>query len=86
MIKVTLVRPQGCSHCVAVKSILEKLKTNYPELVIEEVDMTSPEGQEIVRKYNIMASPGILVNDEFFGFGGATEEQFIKKFEELKNN
>ena len=85
MIKVTLIRPEGCQHCVAVKQTLENLKSDYPDLVVEEIDMTSPEGMELVQKYNIMSSPGILVNDEFFTFGGATEEQLREKFEELKS-
>lgn len=84
MIKVTLIRPSGCSHCVAVKATLEKMKADYPELIIEDVDMVTPEGQEMVKKHGILSSPGILVNDEFFAFGGATEEQFRKKFDELK--
>lgn len=61
------------------------MKGDYPDLTVEEIDMLTPEGQEAVKKYNIMSSPGILVNDEFFAFGGATEEQFRKKFEELTN-
>ncbi|PIT96616.1 thioredoxin [Candidatus Campbellbacteria bacterium CG10_big_fil_rev_8_21_14_0_10_35_52] len=84
MIKVTLIRPTGCQHCIAVKTTLEKMKGDYLELTIEEIDMTTPEGQALVQKYNILSSPGILVNDEFFAFGGATEEQFKKKFDELK--
>lgn len=82
--KVTLIRPPGCAHCAAVKATLEKMKTDYPELTIEEIDMTTPEGQALVQKYNILSSPGILINDEFFAFGGATEDQFKKKFDELK--
>lgn len=85
MIKVTLIRPQGCSHCVAVKATLEKMKADYPDLTVEEVDMVTPEGQELIKKHNILSSPGILVNDEFFAFGGATEDQFRKKFDESKN-
>lgn len=46
--------------------------------------MATPKGQEMVQKYNIMSSPGILVNDEFFAYGGATAEQFAKKFAELQ--
>ena len=84
MIKVTLIRPHGCQHCIAVKATLEKMKNDYSELAIEEIDMTTPEGQALVQKYNILSSPGILVNDEFFAFGGATEDQFKKKFDELK--
>ncbi len=84
MIKVTLIRPAGCHHCAAVKATLEKMKVDYPELNIEEIDMTTSEGQALVQKYNILSSPGILVNDELFAFGGATEDQFKKKFDELK--
>lgn len=84
MLKVTLIRPQGCVHCGVVKETLEKMKTAYPELTIEEIDMTIPEGQALVQKYGILSSPGILVNDEFFAFGGATEDQLKKKFDEIK--
>lgn len=84
MIKVTLIRPSGCQHCSAVKGTLEKLKNDYPDLKIEEIEATSPEGQTLVVKHGIMASPGILINDQFFAMGGATESQLRKKFEELK--
>lgn len=85
MIKITLIRPDGCIHCVEVKKTLEEMKGDYPDIVVEEIDMVTDEGQALVKKNNIMSSPGILVNDEFFAFGGATEEQFRKKFEELTN-
>ena len=84
MIKVTLIRPDGCSHCVAVKETLEKLKDKY-DIALEEVDMASDEGQSLVQKFGILSSPGILVNDEFFAMGGATEEQFEEKFKELSS-
>lgn len=84
MIQVTLIRPDGCAHCKAVKGTLEGMKSEYPDLVVEEVDMVTPEGQALVQKYRILSSPGILVNDEFFSFGGATEQQFREKFDALK--
>lgn len=83
MLKVTLIRPDGCIHCVEVKGTLEKLKEDYPDLTLEEIDMLSDEGQALVKEHSIMSSPGILVNDEFFVFGGATEAQFREKFDEL---
>ena len=66
MIKVTLIRPDGCSHCVAVKATLESMKSDYPDLAVEEVDMATPEGQEMVQKYGILSSPGILVSPHVF--------------------
>ena len=83
MITVTLIRPDGCAHCKAVKATLENMKADYPDLVVEEVDMLSPEGQEAVQKHGILSSPGILVNGEFFAFGGATESELRKKFDTL---
>ncbi len=84
MFKVTLIHPDGCAHCEAVKTTLEEMKSEYPDITIEEIDMVTPEGQELVKKYGILSSPGILVNDDFFAFGGATKEQFKEKFDELK--
>lgn len=86
MIKITLIRPDGCAHCVSVKKEIEKLKTDYPELVLEEINMLSKEGMELVQKHRILSSPGILVNDDFFAMGGATEEQLRKKLQELEQN
>mgnify|MGYP001563864757 FL=1 len=86
MIKVTLIRPSAGAHCKAVKATLEEMRSDYPDIIIEEVDMLTPKGQKLVKKYNILSSPGILVTDEFFVFGGATKEQFKKKFAELEDN
>lgn len=60
------------------------MKSDWPDMIIEEIDMSKPEGQLLVQKYGILSSPGILVNDEFFAMGGATEEQFSEKFKTLK--
>lgn len=80
--KVTLIRPSGCAHCAAVKGVLEKMKSELPALTIEEIEATTPEGQALIRQHGILASPGILINDEFFAAGGATEKQLRDKFEE----
>ena len=86
MINVTLIRPSGCQHCVAVKGTLEKLKSDYPDLAIEEIEATTAEGQDLIRKHGILSSPGILINDEFFAMGGAGEAQLREKFEELRRS
>lgn len=86
MIKITLIRPSGCQHCVQVKRTLEKLKANYPDLIITEIEATTPEGQALIQKHGILSSPGILINDEFFAMGGATEKQLREKLEELKKH
>ena len=84
MLKVTIISPSSCDHCLAVKKNLEKLKKDYPELIIEEIDMLTEEGRKLARKYGILSSPGILVNDEFFSMGIVSVARFRKKFAELK--
>lgn len=85
MIKVTLIRPSGCQHCVAVKWTLEKLKKDFPDITIEEIEATTQEGESLIQKYGILSSPGILINDELFAMGGATESQLRNKFEQLRS-
>lgn len=84
MIRVTLIRPSGCQHCGQVKGTLEKLKKDYSDLVVEEIEATTPEGQTLIQKHSILSSPGILVNGGFFAMGGATEKQLREKFDGLR--
>lgn len=84
-IKMTLVTRQSCVHCAQTKEILKKIQPEYSELVVKEVDISSSEGQELIGKYSIMSSPGIIINDELFAMGGTTEKELRSKFEELKN-
>lgn len=83
MIKVTIITTQGCAHCIEAKKTLNQLKKDY-DLTIQEIDATSSEGQKLIQKHKILSSPGILINDQFFAMGGATEGQFRKKFDTLK--
>ena len=51
---------------------------------IEEIDVTTPQGMELVTKYSIFASPGIIINAELFATGGLNKDNFIKKLDSLK--
>jgi len=82
-IKMILVRNEGCVHCAQTKEILKKIQPEYPQLVVREVDMATPEGQELISKYSIMSSPGIIINGELFAMGGTTEKELRDKFAEL---
>lgn len=83
-INLTLVTKEGCVHCVQTKEIVKKIQPEYPGLAVKEVDMTTSEGQELIGKYGIMSSPGIIMNGELFAMGGTTEKDLREKFGELK--
>lgn len=78
-INITLVATPHCGNCAIVKEILEKLKPEFEGLNVQEIDATTPDGQELVVKYGIMASPGIIINGELFSMGGSTEKELKDK-------
>lgn len=84
MIKIQFVTVEGCVHCAAALKVFEELKSTYPEMEVKEIDATTPEGTELVGKYGIFASPGIIINGELFSTGGLNKDKFIKKLDELK--
>jgi glutaredoxin len=85
MREVTLVElsSPGCHNCAAFKEMWEVEKANWPNVKFSDVSLIDPAGQELVQKYQIFASPGIIINDELFSTGGVNKDEFIKKLEEL---
>lgn len=86
MIIVQLVSTPGCTHCEAVRKVLKELKPQYPQMQIQELDATNPDGLELVTKYGILTSPGVIINGELFATGGLNKGEFIKKLESLKSS
>lgn len=75
----------GCHNCAAFKEMWEKEQANWPNVKFREVSLLDPEGQEMVQKYQIFASPGIIMNGELFSTGGVGKDEFIKKLTEISN-
>lgn len=73
----------GCHNCAAFKEFWEEEKANWPNVTFREVSLTDPEGQELVQKHQIFASPGIIINGELFSTGGVDKESFKAKLTEL---
>lgn len=86
MIKIQFVTVEGCVHCAAALKVFEELKPKYPQMEVREIDATTPEGMELVSKFGIFASPGIIINDELFSTGGLNKDKFIQELDELKEN
>lgn len=73
----------GCHICEEVRKILKEIKIDFPDLEIEEIDMTTPRGQELVQRHSIMVSPGIIIEGELFSSGGVDKEKLINKLRSL---
>lgn len=79
MINIQFVTVPGCHECAKAKRIFEELKPEFPQMHIEEIDATTPKGMELVQKYGIMASPGIVINGELFSTGGVNRNKLVEK-------
>ena len=84
MIKIQEVSTPGCSHCEEARQTLQKgIKSQFPEVEIEFIDMLTERGQKMIQQYGIMSSPGIIVNGELFSMGGLDKKKLIEKIKSL---
>ena len=73
----------GCVHCAEFKKYWESVKAQFPEVEMSEIDLTSDKGQEMVSRYVIMASPGVIINGELFSTGGVDKKKFEAKLKSM---
>lgn len=83
MNKILFLTMEDCHNCAAAKKIFDEIIPDFPEMEVKEIDMMTEKGQELVQKYGIMSSPGIVINDELFSTGGVSKEKLIKKLKSL---
>ncbi len=76
----------GCHNCAAFKEFWETIKGEWPNVEFKEMSILDPQGQELVQKHQIFASPGIILNGELFSTGGVNKEDFVKKLKELSGS
>ena len=77
------LKAQGCGICQRFEEFWKSIEKDWPNVEFLEIDMVTPEGQELIQKYQIFASPGIIINNELFQYGGFDKEKFIQKLKEL---
>lgn len=86
MNKIQFLTMMGCHNCAAVKKIFNEVMSDFPKITMEEIDIASPEGQELVQKYGVMGSPGIIINKELFSTGGVDRKKLVEKMKSLTEN
>ena len=72
-IEVLLVSGFGCKPCQHVKERLDRLRADFQEVRVEEVDIGSDWGEALALRYRLAALPGILVNDRMALVGDVSE-------------
>lgn len=84
MTKIQFLTMPGCHNCEAAKKIFDEIMPDFSNVEVKEIDMTTPDGQELVQKYGIMSSPGIVIDDKLFSTGGVNKDKLIEKLKSLK--
>ncbi len=82
-VKLELLTSPGCVHCHAFLEFWKTAQKDWPNVHFKEINVVTPEGQEIAGKYMIFASPGIIINGELWASGGFDREKFIQKLKEV---
>src|SRR3989304_6037816 len=73
----------GCVACAQFDKIWPDIQKEFPDVSMEKIDATTPEGQKMVVDFGIFSAPGIIVNGELFSTGGVNRDELIKKLREL---
>lgn len=82
-ITLQVLTAPGCTHCHEFLEFWKGEAVNWPNVSMQELSLITPEGQELVGKYQIFASPGIILNDELFATGGFSKDKFLAKLKDL---
>lgn len=81
MVIVQEINVPGCIDCRRFEEWWKANSARFPNTKLEQISATELKGQELISKYMIFASPGIIINDELFSTGGV---DFKKLEEKLK--
>lgn len=77
MPNVTLLYSATCSACPSAKSLFKQLRAKY-SFSYREVDITSPDGQELAERHAIRAVPATIINGRLT-FIGVPSRQSAEK-------
>ena len=83
MLLLQEINVPGCVDCRRFEEWWKANSARFPNVKLEQISAIDPKGQELISKYTIFASPGIIINNELFSTGGV---DFKKLEERLKES
>jgi hypothetical protein len=79
-VNIVLITAPDCHFCTDGKAVLARLAAHYP-LTVREIAWSSADGQALVARHGILFPPGLLIEDEFVGFGRVPERKLRRLLE-----
>ena len=77
MPNVTLLYSGSCSACPAAKQLFKQLRVKY-SFSYREVDISSPDGQELAERHAVRAVPATIINGRLTFIGVPTRQSAEK--------
>jgi glutaredoxin len=72
--RVTLLVQDDCAMCEHAKQVLARVGADHP-LEVREIDLATPEGQELALRHGVLFAPGVLLDGESFAHGRLSERR-----------
>ncbi|MEK7108571.1 MAG: thioredoxin family protein [Patescibacteria group bacterium] len=85
-VSLEVLHSPGCQICRAFDDFWQGIAKDWPDVTYKKLDVTTPEGQEMVQKHMIFSSPAIVLNGELFAMGGFDKEKFLIRLKELSES
>lgn len=79
-LRITLLTQEDCAFCDQAKAILQVLAGEY-SLLIETLDLNTPQGQTLAEQGRVLFPPGIFVEGQPFSYGRPSERALRRELE-----
>jgi len=80
VLRVTLVTAPACHLCDHAREVLARLGRTWP-VALSEVQWTSPDGQELVRRDGVPFPPALYIDGALVGYGRVSEGRLRRTLE-----
>lgn len=77
MANVTLLVSSSCSACPSAKQLFKEMRAKH-SFSYREVDIGSPDGQELAERHSIRAVPAAIINGRLTFIGVPTRQSVEK--------
>lgn len=75
--RITLLTQEDCGLCEHAKQVLARVSSDYP-VAVEEINLRTDQGRRLAEQGGVMFPPGVLVDDQPFGYGRLSERKLRK--------
>ena len=77
MANITLLVSPSCSACPSAKKLFKEMRVKY-SFSYREIDINTPDGQELAERHSIRATPATIINGRLT-FIGVPPRQSVEK-------